>query len=68
MPQLRIDNTTEFQVIISDEYATPENGSDRVPRGEFLLCLSNIEMILFPASWYDRQHTVWYVVALYPNK
>ena len=61
MPQLLIDNTTEFEVIISDEYATPENGSDRVSRGQFLLCLSNVEMILFPASWYDRQHTVWYV-------
>ena len=55
VPTVQYDTTTQINVTVSETNLldTQEN----VTRGELLLALQDVIMVLIPASYYDRMHT-----------
>lgn len=53
VPTIDYGVMTEVNVTVSDENLISEN----VTRGEFMMALQDVAMVLIPASYYDRMHT-----------
>ena len=55
IPAVQLDNSTTVKVNLRIE---DMEGNTTAQRGAFLLALTDVNMILIPASYYDRQHVV----------